>query len=101
MRVSLWLGLAPAAGVFAAILADVCTTSYVQSVLPADNFIQGLVLMAGSVTANAVTNFTVPSSSSNPGKSGLNFCNVTLSYSHTGLNDEVGAVSRPNRLRIS
>ncbi|OIW23907.1 tannase and feruloyl esterase [Coniochaeta ligniaria NRRL 30616] len=84
-----WLSSALAAAACAANLADVCTTSYVQSVLPADNFIQGTTLSAGSVTASAVTNYTVPASSSNPGKSGLNFCNVTFSYSHTGYNDKV------------
>ncbi|KAH8905833.1 tannase and feruloyl esterase [Coniochaeta sp. PMI_546] len=85
----LWSGLVLAAGVSATALADVCTISYVQSVLPADNFIQGLTLSTDSVTANSVTNYTVPASSSNPGKSGLNFCNVTFSYSHKGLNDKV------------
>ncbi|ORY68409.1 tannase [Pseudomassariella vexata] len=68
-------------------LADVCTVSYVQSVLPADNFVEGITLSPDSVTANAVTNYTVASSSLCPGKSGLDFCNVTFSYTHTGLDD--------------
>ncbi|KAK3938569.1 putative tannase subunit protein [Diplogelasinospora grovesii] len=68
-------------------LADVCTTAYVQSVLPADNFIEGVTPSQASVTVNAVTNYTVAANDLFPGKSGIDFCNVTFSYSHAGLDD--------------
>jgi len=90
MRSTLLLTVASTTGAWAATLADVCTTSYVESVLPADNFIQGVTLSAESVTANAVSNYTVAAGTSAPGKSGLNFCNVTFSFSHAGLDDKVG-----------
>jgi tannase len=74
----------------AATLASICTTAYVQSVLPADNFIQGITINSASVTANDVTNYTVASGATTPATSGLDFCNVTFTYSHTGLNGKVG-----------
>lgn len=64
--------------------------AYVQSVLPADNFIQGITINSASVTANAVTDYTVAPGATTPAKSGVNFCNVTFTYSHAGLNDKVG-----------
>lgn len=70
-------------------LASVCTVDYVQSVLPATDFIEGVALNVDSVTANAVTNYTVAVSDGMLGGSGLDFCNVTFSYTHTGLNDTV------------
>lgn len=70
-------------------LADVCTTAYVQSALPADGFIEGVTLSSASVTSNSVTNYTVALADLNPSKDGLDFCNVTFSYSHAGLEDTV------------
>ncbi|KAJ6474817.1 Tannase/feruloyl esterase [Mycena sanguinolenta] len=71
----------------AASLADICTTSYVQSTLPADGFVEGLVLSPESVTVNAVYNYTVAANNLYPGKSDLDFCNVTLSYTREGLSN--------------
>ncbi|KAH8552280.1 tannase and feruloyl esterase family protein [Umbelopsis sp. PMI_123] len=62
-------------------LNDVCTTSYVQSVLPTDDFIEGIKLSSTSVTSNPVTNYTGALGDLNPSKNGLDFCNVTFSYS--------------------
>ncbi|KAI8063225.1 Tannase/feruloyl esterase [Gongronella butleri] len=73
----------------AASLSEVCTVAYVQSVLPSDDTIQGIAISADSVTANAVTNYTITESDLIPGREGLDFCNVTFSYSHTGLDDKV------------
>lgn len=70
-------------------LDTVCTIEYVQSVLPAADYILGVVPNVDSVTANAVTNYTVSASSGLLGASGLDFCNVTFSYTHTGLGDTV------------
>lgn len=79
------VSLAPAFGVAAVpSLSDVCTTTYVQSALPADGFIQGITPSSTSVTANPVTNYTLAAGSTNPSKTGLDFCNVTFSYTHAG-----------------
>jgi tannase len=74
----------------AATLSDVCTISYVTSALPADNFIQGITINTDTVTANPVRNYTVASAAATPPATGINFCNVTFTYTHAGLNDKVG-----------
>lgn len=70
-------------------LASLCTVAYVQSILPATNFIEGVAVNVDSVAASAVTNYTVAASDGMLGGSGYDFCNVTFSYTHTGLNDTV------------
>lgn len=70
-------------------LASVCTVEYVQSVLPATNFIEGVAVDVNSVTASTVTNYTVTATDGMLGGSGYDFCNVTFSYTHTGLDDTV------------
>ncbi|KAK4658336.1 hypothetical protein QC762_100020 [Podospora pseudocomata] len=65
-------------------LPDVCTTAFVESSLPAPDFFPGLELIAGSVTAQPVTNFTAPPDSTHPGATGRDFCNVTFAYRHVG-----------------
>ncbi len=70
-------------------LEDVCNPTYVQGALPPGGFLRGIAASSSSVTANAVTNYTVIPSTTSPGKSGLDFCNVTFSYSHSGLKDNV------------
>lgn len=95
---SLFMCLASAATwqtIATASLADVCTTSYLQSVLPANGFVDGVDLSTASVRVNSVRDFTVAASASFPGKSHLDFCNVTFSYGHTGL-----ATKASNALRI-
>lgn len=70
-------------------LDDVCTVEYIQSVLPAPNFLLGVVPNNASITANPVTNYNVSASAGSIGGSGFDFCNVTFSYTHTGLDDTV------------
>ena len=77
-------------------LAEMCNIAYVQSVLPPSDLITGISASSASVTANAVTNYTAVAGNTNPGKSGLDFCNVTFSYSHAGLNDKVRNSLHPN-----
>ncbi|CAK7205094.1 hypothetical protein SEUCBS139899_007859 [Sporothrix eucalyptigena] len=67
-------------------LSAVCTKENVQSVLPASTSIEGLVLVPASVTANAVTNYSIPASEQTPGQSHIDFCNITVSYHHAGSN---------------
>ncbi len=74
-------------------LADACNLAYIKSVLPPSGLITGITPSPYSVKANAVVNYAVQASNTNPGKSGLDFCNVTFSYSHAGLNDKVRVCS--------
>ncbi|KAH8648441.1 tannase [Xylariales sp. PMI_506] len=69
-------------------LADVCTAAYVKAHLPAANFYSGIALNASSVTATAVYNASSAGSYFFPTET-FDYCSVELTYSHTGLGDEV------------
>jgi len=100
-RVVIGAAWTPVLGLLAARrLADVCTTTYIQSVLPGAGFLQGVEVMPSSVTANAVTNFTVTASSTSIGVSGRDFCNVTFSYARTGRSDKVSFITFRGRYRL-
>lgn len=72
-------------------LADICTVAKLQAALPANGTLNGINLLPSTVTANALYNVT----SSGGGMmkrddtSGSTYCNVTVSYQHTGTNDNV------------
>ncbi|PQE27725.1 Tannase feruloyl esterase protein [Rutstroemia sp. NJR-2017a BVV2] len=72
----------------AASLASVCSTSHISSALSAIENINGITLNANSVTANAVYNETHTGETFFPDDT-INYCNVTFSYTHNGLNDTV------------
>ncbi|KAH6675148.1 feruloyl esteras-like protein B precursor [Halenospora varia] len=74
--------------VHAATLSDVCTTSYVQAALPADGTFEAITINSASVTATATTDSAVTGSVMYP-DAVIDYCNVTFTYSHTGLNDSV------------
>ncbi|KAH8657928.1 feruloyl esterase-like protein B precursor [Xylariales sp. PMI_506] len=69
-------------------LADVCTPTYVADHLPEAGFYNGLTIDSSSVTANPVTNASVTGNVFYP-DSTFDYCNVTFTYSHDGLDDEV------------
>ena len=69
-------------------LDNVCTDSNVQSALSSIDIL-GLTLNINSVATAPVSNHTVSESDNYPAGSGLDFCNVTFSYSHNGLDDKV------------
>jgi tannase len=69
-------------------LADICTTSYVTSVLP---IISGITIDATSVTTNAIYNAVSTSQNSFP-DSTYNYCEVNFAYSHDGTSDRVQVV---------
>ncbi|KAH7071298.1 Tannase/feruloyl esterase [Paraphoma chrysanthemicola] len=76
----------------AASLADVCTVSNVQASLPANGTLLGINLLPSTVSATAVYNASLGmggmGASSNSGVT-YNYCNVSLSMTHTGKEDIV------------
>ncbi|KAF2117121.1 Tannase/feruloyl esterase [Lophiotrema nucula] len=69
----------------AASLADVCTTANVQVALPANGTLLGIELLPETVTTSAVYNATTGIGSTTT----YTYCNVTVSYTHTGKGDIV------------
>lgn len=79
--------LLAAAGIAAASLSDVCTTSNVQSSIPANGDLLGLTFHLDSSTASVTYNQTY--SSSDFPTAAIDYCNVTFQYSHDGWDDNV------------
>ncbi|EHL00674.1 alpha/beta-Hydrolase [Glarea lozoyensis ATCC 20868] len=89
MRTTSSLALASTAMVVrAASLSDICTTSYVSAALPVTGFYTGITINPDSLTVNAVANTTVTGQDFFPDAT-FDYCNVTFTYSHDGLNDSV------------
>ena len=93
MRASITVAtLASAAIAHAASLSDVCTTSHVKSSLPSNGTFTGITLNASSVTANAVYNNSVSGETFFPDAT-FDYCNVTFSYNHNGLDGDKVALT--------
>ncbi|KAK7743429.1 hypothetical protein SLS62_010573 [Diatrype stigma] len=82
-----WFSLAAASVSAAASLSDVCTTSHVQSSIPANGTFPGLTFHPDTVTASVAYNQTY--SSSDYPSAAISYCNVTFTYSHDGWGDNV------------
>ncbi|KAJ5462846.1 hypothetical protein N7475_007790 [Penicillium sp. IBT 31633x] len=74
-----------AASASASSLADVCTVSHVQSVLPSNGTLLGINLIPSAVTASSVYNASAGRGSDET----YTYCNVTVTYEHTGKGDSV------------
>ena len=88
MRSLFLLLLTVAKDVVAQSASNVCTKSNVQSSLAAID-ITGITINTDSIVAISVSNHTVTETDNYPGATGQNFCNVTFSYSHNGIDDSV------------
>ena len=87
----LFCAVAAAAAAQAASLSDICSDTYAKSALPDDDFLQGITIDASSVQTSLVSNASFesewyPSATAD-------YCNLTLTYSHDGIVDDVVHVS--------
>lgn len=70
-------------------LSDVCTVANVQAALPANGTIPGVQLIPSSVTANVANSSSTSVGALRKRDTSSTYCNVTVSYSHAGKDDNV------------
>ncbi|EPE02473.1 tannase subunit [Ophiostoma piceae UAMH 11346] len=87
---------------YCADLSTLCTTSYVQYILPTPALVEGIYLLSDTVTTNPITKYSIPASWQTPRKSCIDFCNVNVAYTHYGTDDKVNIwfrLPRPESFR--
>ncbi|KAL7420961.1 hypothetical protein Q5752_003845 [Cryptotrichosporon argae] len=73
-------------------LSSLCTTSNIASIVGAFDDLTAVTYDLDAITTNLVTNHTVTPQSGGPqypSGSGIEFCNVSIAFSHEHLNDTV------------
>ena len=83
----LTLSMAAAAAAQISTLSDLCTTSHVQSALPATDFFPGITIDSSSIETTITRNYSA-SNEWYPTAS-FDYCNITFAYAHNGLGDTV------------
>lgn len=69
-------------------LADICTTANIKAALPSNGTLLGIELIPSSVTASAVYDATL-SSTSMKKRTTYSYCNASVTYTHAGRDDTV------------
>ncbi|CAG8270253.1 unnamed protein product [Penicillium salamii] len=88
LRTSIFGLLATAAMARALTLDEVCTLSHAKDSVPIQDFLPGLNTTDSIVTANPVYNVSVSDEPYYPDAT-FEYCNVTMTYSHSGKSDNV------------
>lgn len=86
------LAAVAAAATQATTLQEICNVSYVQAALPAADAFPGITINASSVSTAVTVNSSIAKSDWNNAAT-ISYCNVTLAYSHNGVDDDVVHVS--------
>lgn len=86
------LVVAAAIATQATTLQEICDVGYVQAALPAADAFPGITINSSSVSTAVTINSSVAKSDWNNAAT-ISYCNITLAYSHNGIDDDIVHVS--------